>query len=65
MADRITPWDDKRQFPVIADARDLQIFGKLAKSDVLGASLWMDLPHQEVGQGGPRTDFESGREANV
>ena len=35
MADCVTPWGDKRQFPVIANSRDLHLFGKLDKADVL------------------------------
>ena len=34
VADCVTPWGDKRKFPVIANARDLQAFGKLVKADV-------------------------------
>ena len=33
VADIVTPWGDKRQFPVVANARDLQLFGKLEKGD--------------------------------
>ena len=35
MADCVTPWGDKASFPVIANARDLQLFGKLGVNDVL------------------------------
>ncbi|CAE7341930.1 unnamed protein product [Symbiodinium pilosum] len=34
VADCVTPWGDKRKFPVIANARDLQAFSKLVKTDV-------------------------------
>ena len=34
VADVVTPCTDKRKFPVIANARDLQILGKLVASDV-------------------------------
>ncbi|CAE7354364.1 GIP [Symbiodinium pilosum] len=34
VADVVTPWGDKRKFPVIANARDLQAFSKLVKTDV-------------------------------
>ena len=35
MADCVTPWGDKRRFPVVANSRDLQLFGKLGTYDVL------------------------------
>ncbi|CAE7733243.1 GIP, partial [Symbiodinium necroappetens] len=35
MADCVTPWGDKASFPVIANARDMQLFGKLGVNDVL------------------------------
>ena len=35
VADCVTPWGDKRQFPVIANARNLQLFGKLERGDTL------------------------------
>ena len=34
IADVVTPWGDKRKYPVIANARDLQAFSKLVKTDV-------------------------------
>ncbi|CAE7558955.1 iscS [Symbiodinium pilosum] len=35
IADVVTPWGDKRKYPMIANSRDLSVFGKLQKNDVL------------------------------
>ena len=44
VADVVTPWGDKRKCPVIANSRDLSVFGKLQKFDV----LWKELQERTL-----------------
>ena len=55
VADCMTPWGDKARFPVIANARDLQLFGKLGVNDVL-------YTHSELHSGWVCLTRKSGKE---